>query len=123
MTTVVDHLLKSEEPSIRFKVRAGVLGEDPGSRSMREIGRIDDPRCADALDLLAAKRLPDGGWPAERRYYKAPRKAIELGADQVDWGGTSKRRMNEWVTADALAVLAAAGRIVPVGVGAGDAGH
>ena len=23
------------------------------------------PRCADALDLLESKRLPDGGWPAE----------------------------------------------------------
>lgn len=82
-----------------------------GLKVMAEIGRLDDPRCADALDLLAAKRLPDGGWPAERRYYKAPRKAVELGADQVDWRGTSKRRMNDWVTADALAVLAAAGRL------------
>ena len=30
--------------------------------------------------------------------------------DHVDWGGSSTRRMNEWVTADALMVLAAAGR-------------
>jgi hypothetical protein len=28
----------------------------------------------------------------------------------VDWGGASTKRMNEWVTAEALAVLIAAGR-------------
>ena len=32
-------------------------------------------------------------------------------ADYVDWGGTSKARMNEWVTTDALFVLNAAGRL------------
>jgi hypothetical protein len=30
--------------------------------------------------------------------------------DYVDWGGASAHRLNEWVTADALMVLAAAGR-------------
>jgi hypothetical protein len=29
----------------------------------------------------------------------------------VDWGGAGKGRMNEWVTADALWVLRAAGRL------------
>ena len=33
------------------------------------------------------------------------------GNDYVDWGGTSKRRMNPWITADALTVLRAADRI------------
>jgi hypothetical protein len=37
---------------------------------------------------------------------------VELGADMVDWGGTSKRQMNEWVTVDALHVLKAAGRLL-----------
>jgi hypothetical protein len=36
---------------------------------------------------------------------------VELGADAVDWGGTSQRVMNEWVTADALYVLKAAGAV------------
>jgi hypothetical protein len=31
--------------------------------------------------------------------------------DYVKWGVTSKRRLNEWVTVDALAVLRAAGRL------------
>jgi hypothetical protein len=54
--------------------------------------------------------LSDGGWPAEKRHYKVSRKAMNANADYVDWGGTSTRRMNEWVTVDALAVLRAAGR-------------
>jgi hypothetical protein len=29
-------------------------------------------------------------------------------SDYVDWGGTAAKRMNEWVTVDALAVLHAA---------------
>jgi hypothetical protein len=82
-----------------------------GLRAMAELGRIGDPRCADALDLLAAKRLPDGGWPAEARYYRHST-TVALGNDDVDWGGTSSRRSNPWVTVDALAVLRASGRLV-----------
>jgi hypothetical protein len=39
-----------------------------GLKAMAEIGLINDPRCADALDLLERKELPGGGWPAEKRY-------------------------------------------------------
>jgi hypothetical protein len=81
-----------------------------GLKVMAEAGLVRDRRCAAALDLLESKRLPDDGWPAERTYYKASR-TIALGNDSVDWGGTSKRRANPWVTADALFVLKAAGRI------------
>ncbi len=80
-----------------------------GLKAMVQIGRIRDPRCADALELLEKKRLPDGGWPAEKRYYKVSPKAMVANSDYVDWGGTSAKRMNEWVTVDALAVLRAAG--------------
>jgi hypothetical protein len=31
-------------------------------------GHLHDPRCAEALELLRAKHLPDGGFPAEHRY-------------------------------------------------------
>jgi hypothetical protein len=79
-----------------------------GLKAMAHIGRISDPRCADALELLERKRLPDGGWPAENRYYKVSPKVMVANADYVDWGGTSAKRMNEWVTVDALAVLRAA---------------
>lgn len=82
-----------------------------GLKAMTRIGRIRDPRCADALDLLESKRLPDGGWPAERRYYKVCPRTFESNADYVDWGGAAARRRNDWVTVDALAVLRAAGRL------------
>jgi hypothetical protein len=80
-----------------------------GLKAMAELGRINDARCADALDLLEEKELPGGGWGAESRYFK-PSSAIALSNDYVDWGGTSKTRANEWITADALCVLHAAGR-------------
>ena len=81
-----------------------------GLSAVAAAGKIRDPRCREALDLLESKRLRDGGWPAERRYYKVSRRALTSNADYVDWGGTSRTRMNEWVTVDALAVLRAAGR-------------
>jgi hypothetical protein len=88
-----------------------VLG---GLRGLAEVGALADDRCADALDLLESKRLPDGGWPAERRYYKKVTDEIALGNDYVDWGGTSTRRSNEWTTLDALYVLREADRLNPV---------
>jgi len=82
-----------------------------GLKAMMQVGRIRDARCAGALDLLEERRLPDGGWPAEKRYYTVSPKTMTSNADYVNWGGTSRKRMNEWVTVDALAVLRAAGRL------------
>lgn len=82
-----------------------------GLKAMAQLGRIRDARCAEALDLLESKRLPDGGWPAEKRYNKGASRTLKAYADYVDWGGTSMKRMNPWVTVDALAVLRQAGRI------------
>lgn len=70
-----------------------------------DIGITKDPRLNDALELLREKELPSGGWAAESKYYTKVSKQVSLGADYVDWGGTSKKKMNEWVTADALYVL------------------
>ncbi|MDF2673431.1 MAG: hypothetical protein K0R09_1696 [Clostridiales bacterium] len=75
-----------------------------------EFDLIDDPRCIPALDLLESKRLPDGGWPAEGKYYTVNDK-LKLNADYVGWGGTSKKTYNEWVTTDALYVLSKVNRI------------
>lgn len=87
-----------------------------GLKVLAEAGFIGDDRCRDALDLLESKRLPDGGFPAEKKYYRVSDTRVS-GRSLVDWGGTSIRRMNEWVTADALYVLQAAGRSphVPLG--------
>jgi hypothetical protein len=82
-----------------------------GLTAMVEVGKIRDRRCTDALDLLEEKRLPDGGWAPDRRYYKVSPKAMQSNADYVDWGGTSRSRMNEWVTVEALTALQAAGRL------------
>lgn len=83
-----------------------------GLKVMAEIGRLHDPRCEEALDLLERRQLPDGGWPADGRYYSVSQD-IKMNADYVDWGGTSASRMNPWVTADALSVLRSAGRWTP----------
>lgn len=81
-----------------------------GLKVMAEAGFIQDERCRDALDLLEAKRLPDGGFAAEKTYYRVTEKQIS-GRSRVSWGGVSKVHMNEFVTADALYVLKAAGRV------------
>jgi hypothetical protein len=82
-----------------------------GLKAIADVGLIGDPRCADALDLLEAKRLPSGGWPAERRYWRRASADIVLYNEYVDWGGVAKSRPNPWVTADALYVLRCAGRL------------
>jgi hypothetical protein len=75
---------------------------------MAEAGFIADPRCREALDLLASKRLPDSGFPAEEAYYRTTRPNLS-GYSLVSYGGTSKKRMNPFVTAEALYVLKSAG--------------
>ena len=56
-------------------------------------------------------RLADGR-PAQARFYRTSAE-VASHHDCADWGGTSTRRANQWVTADALAVLRAAGRLDP----------
>jgi hypothetical protein len=81
-----------------------------GLKGLGEAGLVGDPRCETALDLLQGMELPEGGWPAHDRYYATDASA-RYHRDHVDWGGSGTRRVNEWVTADVLAVLAAAGRL------------
>ena len=80
-----------------------------GLRVMAEAGFVMDERCEEALGLLESKRLPDGGFPAEKRYYRLGEKPA-TGRSLVDWDGAGKRRANEFVTADALYVLKESGR-------------
>ncbi len=87
-----------------------VLG---GLRGLAEAGRLDDPRCVDALDFLESKRLPDGGWAADGRYWSPPGGGKGAPPERVDWGPVRAGVRNEWVTAHALAVLTAAGRLSP----------
>lgn len=78
-----------------------------GLRVMAEAGLIDDERCGAALDLLESKRLPDGGFAAEAKYWVVTDRRTS-GRSRVGWGPVAAHRMNPWVTADALAVLRAA---------------
>jgi hypothetical protein len=81
-----------------------------GLKVLAEGGWIDDPRCAEALDLLESKRLEAGGFPAEKKYYRLSPSAT-TGRSLVSWGPTGKTRMNEFVTVDALFVLKSARRL------------
>jgi hypothetical protein len=101
-------LIRSEWAKLHYPVywRYDVLAALKG---LGEAGRLDDPRCADALELLERKRLPDGGWAAEASFSHGVDDRRQH-FDLVDWGPCDPARMNEWVTVDALAVLAAAGR-------------
>ena len=80
-----------------------------GLKVMAEAGFIQDERCTAALDLLESKQLPDGGFPAETKYYRFTAEPAKY-RSFVNWGGTSRKKMNEFVTLDALRVLSAAGR-------------
>ena len=77
---------------------------------LKEGGFLDDPRCNKALSLIESKELPTGGFPAEKKYYIVSSTAPS-GRSSVNWGGASKRKLNEWVTSEVLNILNAANRI------------
>lgn len=60
------------------------------------MGSLPDPRSADAIQILRDKRLDDGRWPAEGKWYRS---------EIVDWGGHGP---NEMITLSALRVLRSA---------------
>ena len=66
---------------------------------LRDTGGAADPRLAEALDLLAGKRQPDGTWLLEHSHPGA----VHLTMEQVG-------QPSPWVTLRALRVLAWAGR-------------
>ena len=70
-------------------------------------GRVGDPRAGEALDLLEAKRRPEGRWNADGRRYWRPPGSAGSNVEAVDWGPSHP---SEFVTLNALRVLRAAGR-------------
>lgn len=74
---------------------------------MAETGRVTDPRCADALDVLAGKRLGSGGFPVEVRTATTTETVASRGTF-VDWGPSGRTRANPFVSIDAAWVLARA---------------
>ena len=68
-------------------------------------GKLDDPRAADALDILLGLQRDDGCWhkgPSWWRKPGSPGSNVEV----VDWGG---RGPSEMTTLNALRILRAAG--------------
>lgn len=74
---------------------------------MAELGRIGDPRCADALALLESKQLPDGGFPLEDAN-AATADRVASRHSYADWGPSGQRQSNPLVSLTALGVLQAA---------------
>ena len=71
-----------------------------GLRALAALGRLGDPRAADALALLAARRRHDGTWAATgRRYWRPPGRGVG-GVEVVDWGDA-----HQIVTPHSLAML------------------
>ena len=80
-----------------------------GLSALADARRLGDARCARALDLLESLRLEKGGWPAHAKWYKVADSGSNI--ESVGWGATGAAKPNDWVTLDALRVLAHAGRI------------
>src|SRR4029450_2674836 len=64
---VLDILLNSAEPSIRWKVRAGVLNEDPRSKDMRALR--EEVRNSARVGILLAHRDKKGRLVSGRGVY------------------------------------------------------
>ncbi|WP_344134659.1 hypothetical protein [Pedococcus bigeumensis] len=71
---------------------------------MADLGRLGDPRCADALELVACKQLPDAGFPLEAPNTVTADHVVSRGS-YADWGPSGRRRSNPLVSLAALAVL------------------
>jgi hypothetical protein len=70
------------------------------------LGRLDDPRTEEAVDLLLDRRRADGSWEPGGCWWRRP--GSRTHAEVVDWG---RRGPNEMLTLNALRVLRAAGRL------------
>jgi hypothetical protein len=78
-------------------------------RLLYGMGKLDDPRAHDALDLLESKRRPDGRWAADRQWWKPPSSRFTHQHEVVDWG--MPKQPSEMITLNALRILRAAGRL------------
>lgn len=79
-----------------------------GLRVFSLLGPFRDHRLKEALDFVESKRLPDGRWKSDGRYYWARPGTKPSNVEVVNWerGGP-----NKMITLHALRVLKAAGRL------------
>jgi hypothetical protein len=76
-----------------------------GLMTLAAVNALADPRTEDALDLLESKRLANGTWRVEGRWWKRPG-SKGSNVEAVDW----ETAADDLLTARAQTVLAAAGR-------------
>ncbi len=74
---------------------------------LSRLGKLQDTRLQEALDVVESKRQPDSCWKAEGFYWVVRGKHTS-NVEVVDWG---RRGPNEMITLNALRVLKAAGRV------------
>jgi hypothetical protein len=74
---------------------------------LTRLGKVRDPRAADALDELEKRRLSDGRWASQGQWWKPTGSSVT--PEVVDWGGSG--RPNPMLTFHALRILQAAGRL------------
>jgi hypothetical protein len=67
---------------------------------------IHDERCDEAVALVRSKERVDGGFPAEAKFWAS--RTSKGRRSLVTWGPIGRHRSNEFVTADAVSVLALA---------------
>lgn len=77
-------------------------------RVLALLGKLNDPRVQEALDIVERKGTPDGRWQPEGYYWRRPGR-IAPNVEVVDWG---RNDANEMITLNALRVLKSAGRKV-----------
>ena len=74
---------------------------------LSRLGKLQDARLQEALDIVESKRQPDGWWSVEGCYWVMRGKRTS-NVEVVDWG---RHGPNEMITLNALRVLKVAGRV------------
>lgn len=74
---------------------------------LSRMGRVDDPRAAEGIELLLGLRRNDGLWHKGPAWWRPPG-AAGSNVEVVDWG---RRGPSEMITLNALRVLKSAGRL------------
>jgi hypothetical protein len=77
---------------------------------LSRLGKLNDPRAAEALDLLAGLQHEDGRWHTRVNWWRPPGRSGS-NVEVVDWGGHGPSQM---VTLNALRILHAARRLAPL---------
>lgn len=80
-----------------------------GCRAVAATGKLNDPRAAEALDLVESKRRPDGTWAPERVHWRQHENKKLTRTEVVSWAKVGEP--DTFLTLNALRVLKAAGRV------------